>query len=449
MSATAAAATPDRRTRRKAFAASLTGTALEWYDFTLYSSAAALVFPQLFFPSSQPLTGTLLAFSTYAVGYVARPLGALLFGRLGDRVGRKNVLVATLLLIGASTFFIGLLPTYVGIGVAAPLVLVLLRFAQGVGVGGELGVAVLYSNENGDTRRRGFWSSASQMGPPIGNLLANGVLALLTLLLTENAFVSWGWRVAFLLSAVLVAFGLWIRLRLEDTVISKEIQTRGEQPAAPLREVFGSETRGLIAAALSRIGPDVTYALFTVFVFTYGTLIVGYSRSQVLVAVLIGSGIQVVLIPLFGALSDRINRRLQFGAAALGAAVWPFIFLPAIRDGSTAWLIGGVAVGLTLWAMMYGPQGAFITEQFSPRLRSTGSSMGFALGSVLGGAFAPLAFTALLSRYDVWAPIAIYVAVACSLTVIGMLLGRNYQAAEDLRYLQPRDERASAATRRA
>src|SRR5438094_1803911 len=226
----------DRRSLAKAFTASLTGTSLEWYDFAVYSAAAALVFPHLFFPDSDPLTGTLLAFSTYAVGYVSRPLGGVVFGRLGDVIGRKQVLVLTLLLIGVATFLIGLLPTYGTIGVAAPIILVLLRFAQGIGVGGEWGGAVLLSSEFGDPRKRGFWSSAAQVGPPAGNLLSNGVLALLTVLLTNDQFLSWGWRVAFLLSPLLVGFGLWIRLQLEDTAVLKAIQESGERPAAPLEE---------------------------------------------------------------------------------------------------------------------------------------------------------------------------------------------------------------------
>jgi len=438
------------RDKRKAFTASLVGTSLEWYDFAVYSASAALLFPRLFFPSSDSFTGVILAFSTYAVGYVARPLGALFFGRLGDRIGRKHVLVATLVLIGAATFLIGLLPTYGTIGFWAPLLLVLLRLAQGIGVGGELGVAVLYSNENGDTRRRGFWSSASQIGPPAGNLLANAALAVISGTLSDEAFFSWGWRVAFLLSAVLVAFGLWIRIRLEDTPIAKAIHASGDQADAPLRDVFRTESRGLIAAAFSRIGPDVTYALFTVFVYTYATMVVGFERSQVLVAVLIGSAIQVLVIPCAGALTDRFNRRLVFGIAAAAAAVWPFIFFPLIEGRSGLGLTLGVITGLVIHSAMYGPQGAFITDQFSPSLRSTGSSMGFAIGSTFGGAIAPLAFAALFENNHSWLPIAIYIAVACSISIIGMLLGRDYKASEDARYLGAPSEPAltpSPATR--
>ncbi|MDT7673918.1 MAG: hypothetical protein QOD82_1820, partial [Pseudonocardiales bacterium] len=247
----------DRRSLHRAFLASLSGTSLEWYDFTAYSAAAALVFPRLFFPAADPLTGTLLAFSTYAVGYVSRPLGGVVFGRLGDVIGRKQVLVLTLVLIGVATFLIGALPTYATIGIAAPILLVLLRFAQGVGVGGEWGGAVLLSSEYGDPRQRGFWASAAQIGPPAGNLMANGVLALLGAMLTDAQFLLWGWRVAFLLSAVLVAVGLWIRVTLEETPVFKAIEARGDRPTAPVSEVFRTETRALVPAVLCRVGPDV------------------------------------------------------------------------------------------------------------------------------------------------------------------------------------------------
>ena len=262
---------PGRGPLIRAYAASLTGTALEYYDFAIYSVAAALVFPQLFFPGEDPLTGTLLSFSTYAVGFLARPVGGIVFGRLGDKLGRKSVLVSTLVMIGVATLLIGLLPGYATIGVAAPIMLVLLRFAQGVGVGGEWGGAVLLSSEYGDPSKRGFWASAAQIGPPAGTLMANGALAVLAAVLTEDQFLSWGWRVAFLISALLVAFGLWIRLKLEDTPVFLAIKDSGERPKAPIKEVFATQKRSLFAAGLARVGPDVLYALFTVFVTTYAT----------------------------------------------------------------------------------------------------------------------------------------------------------------------------------
>ncbi|OZC55249.1 MFS transporter [Rhodococcus sp. 06-621-2] len=418
----------------KAFAASLTGTALEWYDFAVYSAAAALIFPIVFFPDSDPLTGTLLAFSTYAVGYVARPVGGFVFGRLGDVIGRKQLLVITLLLIGVTTFLIGLIPGYDTIGIVAPILLVTMRFAQGVAVGGEWGGAVLLSSEYGNPRQRGFWSSAAQIGPPAGNLLANGALAALTLALTEEQFESWGWRVAFLLSAVLVGFGLWIRLKLEDTPVFKALQESGDRSEAPISEVFKFQRRPLIAAILSRIAPDVIYALFTVFSITYGTQKLGFERSEVLIAILIGSAFQLGLIPLAGALSDRINRRLVYGVAAVGGVAWSAVFFLIIGGSSLPLLILGVVVGLAFHSFMYGPQAAFVTEQFTVRLRSTGSSLAYTLAGVVGGAMAPLIFVFLLDKTDTWTLIVAYVAVVGALTVLGLALGRNPDRAEEEEY---------------
>ena len=426
----------DRRALAKAYTASLTGTSLEWYDFAVYSTAAAVVFPVLFFPESDPLTGALLAFSTYAVGYLSRPIGGIVFGRLGDKVGRKRVLVLTLLIVGIATFLIGVLPTYASIGAVAPIVLVLLRFAQGVGVGGEWGGAVLLSSEFGSPRRRGFWASAAQVGPPAGNLLANGVLAFLTLVLTEEQFLGWGWRVAFLLSAVLVAFGLWIRLALEDTPIFRAIEESGDRPQAPIKDVFRHEGRGLLAAILSRLAPDILYAMFTVFTLTYGLTQLGMERSDVLTATLIGSAFQLALIPFAGWVSDIVNRRVLYAVAAVAAAVWPFVFFTMIGGGSQALFVLGVVVGLGIHSFLYGPQAAFITEQFSPRLRYTGSSLAYTIAGVFGGALAPVIFTALLDATGGWVAPAIYLAVAAVLTVVGVLLGRNPQHAEDDEYLE-------------
>jgi MFS family permease len=439
-------ARPGRGPLIKAYAASLTGTALEYYDFAVYSAAAALVFPQLFFPGEDPLTGTLLSFSTYAVGFLARPVGGIVFGRLGDRVGRKNVLVWTLMLIGAATLLIGLLPGYASIGVAAPIILVMLRFAQGVGVGGEWGGAVLLSSEYGDPAKRGFWASAAQIGPPAGNLLANGVLAVLAAALTEDAFLSWGWRVAFLISAVLVAFGLWIRLKLEDTPVFQAIKESGERPTAPIKEVFASQKRALTAAALARVGPDVLYALFTVFVATYATQVLGMTRSQVLTAVLVGSAAQLALIPLAGALSDRINRRLLYAIAAIGSAIWVPVFFLILGQPSMPLLILGVVIGLAFHALMYGPQAAYIVEQFDIHLRYAGSSLAYTLAGVVGGAIAPLVFTALLGAFGSWVPIALYLAGCVAVTLVGLGLGRDPQPQEEEHVLTAAAHRPAATS---
>ncbi|MFD7158678.1 MFS transporter [Kribbella sp. NPDC059898] len=418
-------ADPDRRGLVKAFAASLSGTSLEWYDFAVYSSAAALVFGDLFFPGSDPLTGTLQAFATYAVGYVARPLGGIFFGRLGDVIGRKRVLVATLLLIGVATFGIGLLPTHAQAGAIAPTLLVALRFAQGVGVGGEWGGAVLLSSEFSKPDQRGFWASAAQVGPPLGTLLANGVLGVLAGVLSEDAFLSWGWRVAFLLSAVLVAFGLLIRTKLEETPVFRELQARGERPAAPVSEVLRNETRPLVAAILARVGPDVLYAMFAVFVLTYATKDLGMSRGEAVAAVLVGSGCQVVLIPLAGWLSDRYGRRTVYAIGAVGGAVWSVVFFA--MASSLATLLPGVVIGLLFHSLMYGPQAAFVSEQFTARLRYTGSSLAYTFAGVIGGALAPLAFTYFLATTGSGYAIATYIVVACVITLVGLRLGRAVQ----------------------
>ncbi|WP_037318961.1 MFS transporter [Amycolatopsis orientalis] len=415
----------DRRSLRKAFAASLSGTALEWYDFAAYSVAAATIFGHLFFPSEDQLASTMAAFSTYAVGYLARPLGGIIFGRLGDVLGRKRILVMTLVLTGVATFLIGVLPTYETIGGFAAVMLVALRFAQGVGIGGEWGGAVLLSSEFGDPGKRGFWASAAQIGPPAGNLLANGVLAVLAALLTEDQFNSWGWRIAFLLSGALVGFGLWIRLKLEETPVFRRIQERGERPSAPVSEVFRTERRALVAAVLIRVCPDVLYALFTVFVLTYVTTHTGLSRGAGLAAVMIGSAFQLVLMPLFGALSDRVSRRKMYLIATIAAGIWPFVFFPMISGGSFVMLVIGIVLALVIHAALYGPQAALVTEQFSPRLRYTGSSLAYTLAGVIGGAPAPLLLTALLAGYGTWVAIGVYLLATAVVTVIGVVLARD------------------------
>ncbi|MFE6612665.1 MFS transporter [Amycolatopsis sp. NPDC057786] len=415
----------DRRSLHKAFAASLSGTALEWYDFAAYSVAAATIFGNLFFPSEDQLASTMAAFSTYAVGYLARPLGGFLFGRLGDVLGRKRILVMTLVLTGVATFLIGVLPTYENIGGFAAVLLVALRFAQGVGIGGEWGGAVLLSSEFGDPNKRGFWASAAQIGPPAGNLLANGVLAVLAGLLTEDQFNSWGWRIAFLLSGALVGFGLWIRLKLEETPVFKRIQERGERPSAPISEVFRTERRALVAAVLIRVCPDVLYALFTVFVLTYVTTHTDLSRGAGLAAVMIGSAFQLILMPLFGALSDRVSRRKMYLVATIAAGIWPFVFFPMVSGGSFAMLAIGIVLALVIHAALYGPQAALVTEQFSPRLRYTGSSLAYTLAGVIGGAPAPLLFTALLAGFDTWVAIGVYLLATAVVTVIGVALARD------------------------
>lgn len=428
----------------KAYIASLSGTALEYYDFALYSVSSALVFPHIFFHSTDPYIGLLLSFSTFAVGYLARPLGGIIFGRLGDQIGRKNILVVTLMLIGVATVLIGVLPGYDTIGLAAPTILVLLRLAQGIGVGGEWGGAVLLSSEFADPRNRGFWASAAQIGVPVGNLMANGVLAALSLTLSHEAFLSWGWRIGFLASAVLVGFGLLIRLKLEETPVFKAIAERHDQPKAPLKEVFTTQPRALVSAALCRVCPDVLYSLLTVFVASYATTVLKLETSTVLTAVMIGSAVQVFVMPLAGALTDKFNRRLVYGVAAILTAAWVPVLFVLIQSGNPAVLASCIVVGMILHALMYGPQAAYITEQFPARLRYVGSSLAYTLAGVVAGAVAPLLFTLLYANTKSWVSIAVYVGVAAAATVIGLVLGRDPDDKEDLELFEAGTQVAEA-----
>jgi metabolite-proton symporter len=416
-----------RASLRRVVAASVVGTSLEWYDFFLYGTAAALVFGDLFFPGADPLVGTLLAFATYAVGFVARPVGGVIAGHYGDRAGRRNVLVVTLLVMGVSTCAIGLLPTYETIGVAAPILLVTLRFVQGLGLGGEWGGAVLMVSEHGDQRRRGLYASWPQVGVPAGNLLAAGVLALLAAVLTDEAFTAWGWRIPFLLSAVLVLVGLWIRLRVEESPLFQQVEETATRARAPLIEVVRSYPRQLAIAFGARIGTDVAFYVFTLFILTYATEQVGLSKSAALNAVLIGSALQLVLIPAFGALSDRVGRRPVYMAGAVGAAAWAFAFFPLLDTGAVVIAATG---GLIFHALMYGPQAAFIAELFGTRVRYSGASMGYQVAGIFGGALAPIIAVALLAAWGSWVAVSVYVVAALAVTVVALVAARETAGAD-------------------
>ena len=437
-------ATPAARTRRggqvwRVIAAGVVGTSLEWYDFFLYGTAAALVFGELFFPTSDPLVGTLLAFATYAVGFVARPVGGVIAGHLGDRTGRRRVLVGTLVVMGLATVAIGLLPTYGTIGVAAPILLVVLRFVQGLGLGGEWGGAVLMVSEHGDERRRGLYASWPLVGVPAGNLLAAGVLAVLAATLSDHAFTSWGWRIPFLLSAVLVGVGLFIRLRIDESPLFREVEESGTQATSPVLEVVRAYPRRLAIAFGARLGTDVAFYVFALFIITYVTTELGLSKSTALDAVLIGSGLQLLLIPAFGALSDRVGRRPVYAAGALGALVWAFAFFPLLDTKAWGWIVIAAVGGLFFHALMYGPQAAFISELFGTRVRYSGASLGYQLAGVAGGALAPIIATALLAAYDSSLAVSLYVAAALLVTLVALAAAPEY-AGEDLEETAPEAE---------
>lgn len=415
--------------------ASLVGTAVEWYDFFLYGSAAALVFGALFFPESDPVTGTLLAFGTYAIGFVARPLGGVVFGHFGDRVGRKAMLVTSLVLMGAATFAIGLLPTYATIGVAAPILLLVCRLLQGFAVGGEWGGAVLMVAEHGDEKHRGFWSSWPQAGVPAGNMLATLVLFILAAVQSDADFEAWGWRIPFLLSAVLVLIGLFVRLTLEESPVFKEAKAEiAEKKQAdshlPILEVVKTYPREVFIAMGMRMAENISYYIFTVISITYVTTYLDGDRDDILHVLLIGAAVQFAVIPVLGALSDRVGRRPLYLVGAIGVGVWGFVFFNLLDDMTNGAMLLAVLVGLLFHSLMYAPQAAFFSELFGTSVRYTGASVGYQLASIFAGALAPIIALELLGSVEEknTTAVGIYLAVASVLTIVAVLFAKETKA---------------------
>jgi metabolite-proton symporter len=423
---TAASAPASPSLLRKVVLASMIGTTIEWYDFFLYGTAAALVFNKLFFPRADPLTGTMLAFATYALGFVARPLGGLVFGHFGDRIGRKQLLMLSLMLMGGSTVLIGLLPTFDEVGLFAPLALVLLRLVQGFAVGGEWGGAVLMVTEFGEAKRRGFWAGWPQAGVPAGNLLAAAVLAVMSAVQSNADFLAWGWRVPFLLSAVLVAIGYWVRVTLvESPLFQKALQDSGAPPRAPVLDAIRERPGGLAIGAGLRVAENICFYVITTFGLTYIVDHAHLTRGLALNAILIGTAVEMVAIPLFAALSDRIGRRPVYFLGAAGIAVWGFVFFRLIDTGQTPLIVLAIVGGLICHALMYGPQAAFIAELFPTRMRYSGASLAYQATSIFAGSLAPIIAVFLLARFKSWVPIAIYLAIAGAISAFSALKARE------------------------
>jgi metabolite-proton symporter len=400
--------------------ASTVGTTIEWYDFFLYTTAAALVFRPLFFPAFDPFVGQVLAFSTFTAGFVARPLGGVIFGHLGDRVGRKSTLVVTLLLMGISTLLIGLLPTYAQAGPAAPILLTCLRFLQGVGVGGEWGGAVLLALESGHRGRRGFYSSWPQAGVPLGLLTSAGVFALCQAALSREAFFSWGWRVPFFLSGLLIAVGLVIRARVLETPLFTQLRQADRVAQAPLREAVQRHWPQILLAAGTRVGENACFYLFSGFVLTYASDQLGLSTGLILLAVNVAAAVEFFTIPLFGLLSDRWSRR---GAYALGCLVQIGFALPyfaLLETREPALVVLAVIVSLAgCHALLYSIQAALIPELFGTRLRYTGASLAYQLAAPFAGGLAPIIATALAHAFPGrYGPLALYIILVSALSLV-------------------------------
>jgi metabolite-proton symporter len=401
---------------RRVIFASFIGTTIEWYDFFSYGTAAALVFNRLFFPTLDPLAGTLSAYGVFAVGFVARPVGGVVFGHFGDRLGRKTVLVWSLLIMGVATALVGVIPTYDQIGVWSPLILVALRFVQGVGVGGEWGGAVLLAVEHSGGARRGLHASWPQMGVPAGLLLATGVFALLSSQLSESAFFAWGWRVPFLVSIGLIGVGLFVRLRVLETPAFEKLKQARRESRAPLLDVFREHPRQVAIGMGLRFAENTLFYIYTVFVLSYGEKSLGYPRSVPLQGVALASFLGLFSIPFWSHLSDRIGRRPVYLAGAVLSLliVFPFFWLFARGPACVALaLVLALNVGHD---MMYGPLGAYLSELFGTHVRYSGASLAYQLSSAFAGGLAPLVATYLAARYGSSA-VAGYMVGCCAITV--------------------------------
>jgi MFS transporter, MHS family, shikimate and dehydroshikimate transport protein len=406
--------------RQVAFA-SMIGTTVEWYDFFLYGTAAALVFNQLFFPEYDPLTGTLLAFGTYAVGFFARPVGGIVAGHYGDKIGRKAMLVLTLLIMGSATFLIGLLPTYETIGIWAPILLLLMRLLQGFGIGGEWGGAVLMAVEHSPANRRGFFGSWPQIGVPAGLLTANLVFLLASRSMSEEAWLAWGWRIPFLVSIVLIGVGMFIRLRISETPAFNRVRETHTEARMPIVDVLRTYPKQVLQAMGMRIAENGAFYVFSIFVLTYVTEALGLESSTALTGVLIAAAIGLFSLPFFGWLSDRVGRRpvYLFGAVFSLLFAFPFFWLMNTEATVLIWL--AIVMSLVFGHdAMYGPQAAYFSELFGTRVRYSGASLGYQLASVLAGGLSPLIATALLARYG-YTAVAWYLAGMALITIIAVV----------------------------
>ena len=423
--------------RKVAFTA-LAGTSIEWYDFFLYGAAAALVFPTVFFGEMSSSGALILSLLTFAAGFIARPIGGIIFGHFGDRVGRKKTLVIALILMGVSSTLIGLLPTYAMIGVGAPILLTILRFAQGLAIGGQWGGAMLLVTESAPSNQRGFYGAYAQAGAPVGVILANLAFIITSALVSDEAFLAWGWRIPFLASAILIAISMYIQLNLEDTKAFKELEAAREVNEAektqniiqksPIIEAIKKYPKRIILAAGAFLSVQVTFYILIAFMLAYGVSSTDMTRGDILSAILIASAIQVPVQFVFASYSDRNGRKGIFMLGAVLTAMWAFAIFPLIDTGNFWLAVLAISGGLIFLAMMYGPQAAFFTELFSTEVRYSGATLGYQFGAIAGGAFAPSIAAFLWTEYDIfW--VSVYISVASLLTLLSVMsLTETYQS---------------------
>ena len=412
----------DKRQQTKVWIASLVGSSIEWFDYFLYGTVAALVFNQVFFVSEDPTVGLLLSYASLALAFFIRPFGGIIFSHIGDRVGRKKTLVMTLSLMGAATFLMGVLPTYQAIGVAAPILLVTLRLVQGIGIGGEWGGALLLAVEYAPKEKRGLFGAIPQMGVTIGMFLGTGVLTFITSVVSTEAFVSWGWRVPFLLSALLVVFGLWIRKGIDETPSFKQVQESGDIPKLPIVDTLRYYWREVLIAIGGKVVETAPFYIFGTFIVSYATNNLGFGNREVLIAVMIATIVTTILIPIMGSLSDKIGRKKMYiwGTSAMILYAFPYFWLLEQRTFFT--LIVATVIGLgVIWAPITAVLGTMFSEIFEAKVRYTGVSLGDQIGAAGAGGTAPLVATALLVKFDnSFVPIAIYIIFTAIISLVAV-----------------------------
>lgn len=431
---TTAAAPLRQASLARVAATSLAASSIEWYDFFIYGTAAALIFPKYFFAADlPPMVAQIAAFSTFAVGFVARPLGGVLFGHFGDRFGRKKALVAAMMMMGVATTLVGLLPGYATLGVAAPLILMVLRFAQGLAVGGQWGGAALLAIESAPAHQRGFYGSFAQLGVPAGVVLANLFFLVMTATVAPDTFQAWGWRIPFLMSVLLVALGLYVQLRLEDSPEFEAVAKAADAAEAaqhdqarrlrsPILQAIAKHPREILLAAGAFVSSNGCFYIIITYVVSYATAHLGMDRPTVLWAVLLGAAISAPTLPIAASISDRLGRRGVFMAGALLSAAWAIPFFKLIDTGQFGPVLAAIAVGLILLNLMYGPQAALYAELFSVELRYSGASLGYQLGAILGGGFAPIIAVALLDHYQTSMAISGYMAALSLISFVSVYL---------------------------